>query len=155
MDFRVTGISPEPFRDLFDLTDEALHQRGVRRVFADDDGFPCRVSVAHAAVGEELLLTNFEHQPSPHSPYRANGPIFVRKLATEAFDAVNVIPHPVRSRLLSVRAYDAADLIVDADVIDGSVVEPLIDTLLGRNDVAYLHIHYARRGCYACRVDRA
>lgn len=155
MDFRITGISPQPFRPLFDLSDDALHQMGVQRVFADDDGFPCRVSVAHAAPGEELLLANYQHQPAPHSPYRANGPIFVRKLATEAFDAINVIPEPVRSRLLSVRAYDAGDLIVEADVIDGAAVESMIETFLGREDVAYLHIHYARRGCYACRVDRA
>lgn len=154
MDFRITGISPQPFRPLFDLNDDALHQLGAHRVFADDDSFPCRVSVAHAAQGEELLLVNYEHQPAPHSPYRAAGPIFVRKLAMETFDAINLIPEPVRARLLSVRAYDADDLIVEADVSDGSAIEPLIEQFLRRDDVAYLHIHYARRGCYACRVDR-
>ena len=32
---------------------------------------------------------------------------------------------------------------------------PLIERYLARDDVAYLHIHFARRGCFACRVDRA
>lgn len=155
MDFRITGISPQSFRPLFDLSDDALRQLGVRRVFADDASFPCRVSVAHAAPGEELLLANYEHQPAPHSPYRATGPIFVRRLATEVFDAINVIPEPVRTRLLSVRAYDARGLIVDADVVEGGEVETLIERFFAREDVSYLHIHYARRGCYACRVDRA
>jgi hypothetical protein len=44
---------------------------------------------------------------------------------------------------------------VDADVVDGAEAEPLIERYLARGDVAYLHIHYARRGCFACRVDRA
>jgi hypothetical protein len=155
MDFRITGLPPQPFRPLFDLTDAALLELGMRRVIADDaTGFPCRVSMAHAAPGEELLLAPYEHQPAQHSPYRATGPIFVRKQATEAFDAINAIPAPLRTRLLSVRAYDAADLIVEADVVDGAVVESLIAQYLRKDDVRYLHLHYARRGCYACRVDR-
>ena len=44
---------------------------------------------------------------------------------------------------------------VDADVVDGAAAEPLIQRYLARADVAYLHIHFARRGCYACRADRA
>ena len=154
MDFRITGLSPEPFKPLFAMDDAALAHLGAHRTIADDaTSFPCRVSVAHAVPGEELILLSFEHQGA-HSPYRAAGPVFVRKAATSAFDAVNVIPDPVRARLLSVRAYDAQDLIVDADVVDGSVLERLIEKFLEREDVAYLHVHYARRGCYACRIDR-
>ncbi len=156
MDFRITGLSPQPFQSLFALTDAALADLGATRCFADDSspGFPCRVSVAHALAGEELILLSYEHQGA-HSPYRASGPIFVRKSATAAFAATNAIPDPVRVRLLSVRAYDAQDLIVDAEVVDGSEIEGLIERFFAQKDVAYLHIHYARRGCYACRVDRA
>jgi hypothetical protein len=46
-------------------------------------------------------------------------------------------------------------MIVEAEVVEGNVIEPLIDRYFERSDVAYLHLHYARRGCYACRVDRA
>jgi hypothetical protein len=67
---------------------------------------------------------------------------------------LNNVPEPVRVRLLSVRAYDADDMIVEADVVDGVEVESLIERFFEREDVVYLHIHYARRGCYACRVDR-
>ena len=154
MDFRITGLSPESFKSLFVLDDANLAGLGVRRTIADDaTSFPCRVSLAHADPGEELILMSFEHQGA-HSPYRAAGPIYVRKVAAMAFDAVNVIPEPVRTRLLSVRAYDGQDLIVDAEVVDGKVIEPLIAAFFQREDVAYLHVHYARRGCYACRIDR-
>ena len=154
MDFRITGLSPEPFQPLFALDDTALTGMAAHRTIADDaTGFPCRVSLAHAAPGEELVLLSFEHQ-SAHSPYRATGPIFVRKAATTQFDEVNLIPEPVRARLLSVRAYDAEGLIVVADVVDGKEIESLIEQFFAQEEVAYLHIHYARRGCFACRVDR-
>ena len=154
MDFRVTGLAPDSFKPLFALDDVALARVAMRRAIAGDaTGFPCRVSLAHAAPGEVLLLLSFEHQGA-HSPYRATGPIFVRKAATTAFDAVNTIPEPVLTRLLSVRAYDAHDLIVDADVVDGKALATQIENFFNRIDVAYLHVHYARRGCYACRIDR-
>ena len=45
-------------------------------------------------------------------------------------------------------------MIVDADVIDGARTEKLIDRLFANPEALYLHIHYAKRGCYAARVDR-
>ena len=154
MDFRLSGISPEPFRHLFARDEAALATLGVKRYVADDaKGFPCRVSIEHAAIGEEVLLLSYQHQPAD-SPYRASGPIFVRKSAVAAFDGINEIPAPIRACLLSVRAYDASDLIVDAEVIEGAQIESLIARFFCDERVATLHIHYARRGCFACRVDR-
>ena len=156
MDFRITGLSPEPFKSVFQLDADALAAIGAQRVFADDalPGYPCRVSLAHALPGEELILMSYEHQPE-HSPYRATGPVFARKSALNAFDEVNIVPEPVRVRLLSVRAYDRDDMIVEAEVVEGKEIEALIERYFQCDDVAYLHLHYARRGCYACRVDRA
>ena len=51
-----------------------------------------------------------------------------------------------------------ADAIVgalDADVVEGAAVEPLIARLLANADVSYIHAHYAKRGCYSGRIDRA
>ena len=44
---------------------------------------------------------------------------------------------------------------VDAEVVEGTQLEPLIERLFGDQRVSFLHVHNARRGCYACRVDRA
>ncbi len=106
MSFRVRGLSPEPFRSLFNLSDAELHRVGARRVFADDPAMPCRVSMAHADVGEELLLVNFEHQPA-NTPYRSTHAIYVRKIAAEAYDAVDEISPVLATRLLAVRVFDA------------------------------------------------
>ena len=155
MNYQLRGLEPALFEKLFDLDDTALEERGMRRMRSDQPvGFPCRISLEDTPVGEEVILLPFTHQDS-RSPYRASGPIFVRRGRPAAARIVNELPAYLTLRPLSVRAYDAADEMVDAEVVGGAEAEPLIERYLARADVAYLHIHYARRGCYACRVDRA
>jgi hypothetical protein len=67
MAFRIVGLDPAPFKPLFALSDAALAAIGALRVVADDPRMPCRVSMAHAAPGEELLLLNHAHQPAKHA----------------------------------------------------------------------------------------
>lgn len=155
MSFRVSGLAAAPFQRLFALSDEVLAARGVCRTIADEKpGFPCRVSLEDANPGERLLLLPYEHQPA-HSPYRASGPIFVREQAGEVFDRVGEIPPVLRNRLLSLRAYDGEGMMLDADVIEGGEVECLIARLFTNARVQTIHAHFARRGCYACRIGRA
>lgn len=154
MSFRVLGLSPEQFLPLFDLSDAALHQRGARRIVADDPRLPCRVSLAHALPGEELLLLNFEHQPEK-TPYRSTHAIYVRKVASERFEVVDEVPEVLACRLLAVRAYDAEHMMIDAEVCDGVLAGQMFERLLANSQSSYLHVHNARRGCYAARVERA
>ena len=155
MNYQLRGLEPALFEKLFDLDDAALAGRGMRRMRVDKPvGFPCRISLEDAPVGEDVLLLPYTHQDS-RSPYRASGPIFVRQGRAQAARIVNELPTYLTLRPLSVRAYDAADEMVDADVVDGREAAPLIESYLARADVAYLHVHFARRGCYACRVERA
>lgn len=155
MDYRITGLPAEQFAELQQASDDELRRRGVERhVVETPNSAPCRISLQDAEVGEEVLLFSFPHQTAA-SPYAATGPIFIRRAATRAFDGINVIPDQQRRRLLSVRAYDDADHIVDAEVQPGSELESLIERFFEDPRVRYLHVHNARRGCYACRVDRA
>jgi Protein of unknown function (DUF1203) len=152
--FQLVGLSFEPFASLFVLPDSELMARNVRRVVASEKpGFPCRVSLVDAEVGEELLLLPFEHQPA-HSPYKACGPIFVRKAASQASVDPGVIPDYVRRRLISVRAYDAAHLMADATVCDGTDTASAIQQMFSNGEVAYIHLHNAKRGCFSCLVKR-
>ena len=82
-------------------------------------------------------------------------PIFVREGARQAAPRPGEVPKLLRLRLLSVRAYDSNSLMLDADVVDGKALEPAIERLFSDPRIAYLHVHFARPGCYACRVDRA
>jgi Protein of unknown function (DUF1203) len=154
MSFRITGLSPENFRHLFYLPDETLHEHGAIRMPVDrTPGFPDRIEVRDAEPGESVLLVNFTHQPA-NNPYRASHAIFVREGASAAYDAVDEIPEALRRRTISLRAFDSQHSMVDAGLADGTQLQQLIEQFFSNPDVAYLHAHYATRGCYAARVDR-
>jgi hypothetical protein len=68
---------------------------------------------------------------------------------------VNAIPEVMRIRPISLRAFDAKNEMVDADVVDGAQLEGVIERFFARDEVGYLQAHYAKRGCYAARIDRA
>ncbi|MEI9885209.1 MAG: DUF1203 domain-containing protein [Rhizomicrobium sp.] len=154
MPFRIRGLAPEPFRALFALGDTELAARDIRRVVADAPrSAPCRVTLEDAVPGEELLLLPFAHHTAA-SPYRASGPIYVRKAAEAAFDRAGELPPVFRGRLLAVRAYDAHGTMRDADVADSDPIA-LFEKFFADSEVQYLHVHYARRGCYSCLVERA
>jgi hypothetical protein len=153
LSFHITGLSPAPFAPLFDLDDATLHSQGRLRVTAGQGGFPCRVSLRDAAPGDELLLLNYEHQ-SARSPYRASHAIYVGRGAQVAVLKNDEIAPILVTRLLSVRAFDGAGLMVDAEVVDGQRCADLFNNMLANPAVAYLHAHTARRGCYLARIDR-
>jgi Protein of unknown function (DUF1203) len=154
MSFRITGLSPHPFRHLFGLSDEELAKHGAKRYVADSTpGYPDRIEMRDAEPGETLILLNYIHQPADN-PYRASHAIFVREGAKTAYDRVNEIPDAMRLRQISLRAYDADDLMVDADLVDGREMESVIERFFANPHVAYIQAHYAKRGCYAARIDR-
>ncbi|HEY1252172.1 MAG TPA: DUF1203 domain-containing protein [Thermoanaerobaculia bacterium] len=154
MSYRITGLSPESFRPLFGLSDDELRRRGARRYVVDRKGaFPDRIEVRDAEPGETVLLVNHTHQPA-ENPYRASHAIFVREGADAAYDAIDEIPEVMRRRLLSLRAFDRDDLMLDADVVDGAEADRLIERLFANPETAYIHAHYAKRGCFAARIDR-
>ncbi len=154
MNFRIRGLDPAPFSRYFamDESELALH-RAVRRIADSKPGFPCRVCLADVEPGSPVILLNYEHLPVD-SPYRASHAIFVGP-ATQPFDEPGIVPQALRDRLLAIRAFDGQGMMVDADIAEGRVVEPLLARFLERPGVAYLHAHYARRGCFAARIERA
>jgi hypothetical protein len=155
MSFRITALDPQQFASLFDMSDDALRaNQGARLIATEKPGFPCRVSLVDAEVGEELLLVNYEHQANA-SPYRAAHAIFVRRGAAQAHPGINQVPALLASRTLSLRAFDDHAMIVDADLVDGKELAGALDRLLADPAAAYVHIHYAKYGCYAARVERA
>lgn len=155
MSFRILGLPVDTFAPLFGLPDEALAARGIVRVTADaSPGCPDRIELRDAEPGETLLLVNHVHHDVAN-PYRASHAIYVREGAAQRFDAIDTVPDCFARRLLSLRAFDAQGMMVDADVVDGREAAATIERLFAREDVAELHAHYAKRGCFAGRVLRA
>jgi hypothetical protein len=154
MNFRITGLSPEPFRPYFGLSDAELARLGARRYVTEaGSGYPDRVSLTDLSPGERVLLVNHQHQ-SELTPYRASHAIYVREGEGAAFDAVNEVPPALRSRVLSLRGFDANHMMVEGDLVDGTAVEGMIETMLANPEVSYIHAHFAKRGCYAAKITR-
>ena len=152
--FQLQGLDPAPFQSLFELDEAALAQRGiVRRVVDEYPGVPCRVSLEDAALGEQVLLLPFEHH-AVDSPYRAAGPIFVRRDVARAQVAPDEVPDYVRRRLISLRAYDARHMMIAAEVVPGEDVGAKLQSLFDDAAIRYVHLHKARPGCYSCLALR-
>jgi hypothetical protein len=153
--FRFIALPAERFAPFFGYSDAELEEVGARRMVVDEKpGFPCRVSLLDAEVGETVLLVPFVHHDTT-SPYRASGPIFVRRDARMANPAAGEVPVMFRHRELSVRAFDSSGMMVGTEVVSGRELEKPIRRLFADEDVGYLHIHNAGPGCYNCRVVRA
>jgi Protein of unknown function (DUF1203) len=154
-DFRIQGLSPAPFMPLYGLSDDELAGRNAKRYIADSKpGFPDRIEMRDAEPGERLILVNYVHQPAA-TPYHAGHAVFVLEGAEKTYDAVNEVPEVLRRRILSIRAFDLNHWLVEGDVCDGRELEAAIQRILAKPEAAYLHVHYAKPGCYAARIDRA
>ncbi|WP_372526555.1 DUF1203 domain-containing protein [Piscinibacter sp.] len=152
--FQLSGLAYEHFEPLFRLTDAQLLDFGaIRRVATEQPGFPCRVSLQDAEIGEEVLLFPYQYQASA-SPYRASGPIFVRRGAQQAALPPGHVPLYVSRRLISLRAYDNANMMVDATVCEGTAVAEQLERSFSAPEVAYVHLHNAKQGCFSCTARR-
>jgi Protein of unknown function (DUF1203) len=128
-----------------------LEDAGAVRVVADKpSSFPCRRCLQDAERGEAMLLLSYEPFLGA-SPYAGPGPIYVHEHDCAPF-AGDGLPEQLTRRLLSVRAYDERHMLVDAEVTEGTELEGVAQRLLG-GEAAYLHVHNARPGCFAARID--
>ena len=153
MTYVIRGLNPTPFRSLFAQDEAALAERLATRVTCDAaPGFPCRVSLRDAAGGETLVLVHWEHQ-SAATPYRASHAVFVHEGAERAC-FVDEVPDVLARRTLSLRAFDRVGSMVDAAVVEGRALDPLIREWLDRPEVHTLHAHNAAPGCFAAAIVR-
>lgn len=154
MDYKVASLDLNEFSHLFGLDEQTLAEQHVQRMtVTNKPGYPCRVTLQDAEVGESVLLLNYEHLPV-ESPYRSAHALFVRENATESASFDNEIPEYLQNRQLSVRSFDTSGNMIDADTCAGGELEPLIERLLDDKLAEYLHVHNAARGCYLARINR-
>jgi len=133
-----------------------LNQPVERHVAAG--GEPCRDALRRARPGEALLLASycpFEQA----GPYREYGPVFL--LADEAAEVLagERLPiggeRPYLGASFVLRAYSAAERIVDGAVLTASEAEAHLQGLLARPEVAFVLARFPGYGCYACRIERS
>jgi len=126
---------------------------GLQTVTVVSDGsYPCRRCLTRAAAGEHMLLLSYDPF-TQHSPYAGPGPVYIHTEPCQRHrGAAGAMPAQVAGSLLSLRGYDERAMLVDADVVEAAQACARVRTLLD-DGAAFVHVHFARPGCFAFRVD--
>jgi hypothetical protein len=123
-------------------------------VSADSPGSsPCRHCLRWAQPGERVILFPYAPIPSGH-PYSETGPIFVHADECQRYSATKEYPADFRNGRVF-RAYDAKYKIIDAQIMNGSEPEAVIESLFQNPDTAFVDVRSVTHGCFTFRVQRA
>jgi hypothetical protein len=152
--YRIEGLSSEPFRPLFAMSDAELAGLSARRVIAGaEGGYPCRVSLRDADPGERLILVNHVSNDAP-TPFRASHAIYVREGAQTPPACEDRVPDYLDRRTLSLRGFDCAGMLHSALLAAPGEADARIRDLLAADEVATIHAHNAAFGCFLARIER-
>jgi hypothetical protein len=152
MAYRIDGLAPAQFAELFGMSDQELAGRNARRAVADGPGFPCRITLEEAEPGEELILVNHVSHDAP-TPFRASHAIYVRRAEVAgAFE--DETPPIFATRRLGLRGFDAEGMLRGALLAEPGEADAKIRELLARPEVAEIHAHNAALGCFLARIER-
>jgi len=152
--FKIKSLEAEEFSNLFTLDNSELEKIGATRITVDScPGYPCRVSLEDAEIGEEVILVSYLHHKT-NSPYRGNGPVFVRKKGKTTVLEMDEIPTMLSHRLLSLRGYNRNGIMKKALVVEGENLREQLIKIFENEEISYIHIHNAKPGCFNCSVER-
>ncbi len=155
MTYAINGLSPRAFDQYRGLDDDQLSNLAARRVTATSKpGFPCRITLEDADVGESLiLLHHVSHDVA--TPYRSAYAIYVREKALAASTYRDSIPPVFQGRPLAMRAFSPDGMLLAARIAPSGQADAVILELLVDAAIAYIDVHNAAQGCFAARVERA
>jgi len=114
---------------------------------------PCRHCLRWAQPGERVILFPYAAIPAGH-PYSETGPIFVHADDCQRYSATNEYPADFRNGRVF-RAYDSKYNIIDAQGMNGSEPEAVIEGLFQNLDTAFVDVRSVTHGCFTFRVQRA
>jgi hypothetical protein len=122
-------------------------------VVADSpEGYPCRHCLRYAKPGDRVILFPYAAIPAGH-PYSEIGPIFVHEQPCQRYSTTDEVPQDLR-RGRVMRAYTSNYDMIDAEVVDGSEPEAVIEKLLEKPETAFVDARSVTRGCYTFRIQR-
>lgn len=154
MTYQITGLSPELAKGFEDATAEQLSALGAVKMTATrKPGFPCRISLEDAEVGEDVVL--FHHTSHDvDSPYRSSYAIFTRSGLATAARYTDAVPPVFEGRTLGMRAFGKDAMLKTASLAMPGEADQSIRQLFELDEVAYIDVHNAAHGCFVARVER-
>ena len=154
MNFQIHSLAPAPFDAFFKMSDaQLLAHNIVKSIVQEANSTPCRVSLKDAEVGSTVLLLNHQHLKG-ETPFQASHAIFVTQDVRQSYPKVNQVPHVIHSRIVSIRAFNKQQMMMQADIAQGLEVSEKIQLMLNDKNIEFLHLHYAKHGCYIAQVTR-
>jgi Protein of unknown function (DUF1203) len=150
--FRILPLATE----IAERARRAVEDRGADHaiVVADSPhGYPCRHCLRFAQLGERVVLFPYQSIPAGH-PYSEIGPIFVHAESCERYAATHEYPADFRDGRV-MRAYDSKFDMIDAEVVNGSKPESVIEKLFQNPETAFVDARSVTRGCFTFRILRA
>jgi len=153
-DYRCVAIRTED-AERFRRADEDDFGHRIQRL-TSDRSYPCRHCLREATAKNGMLLLSYQ-TPKPQSVYGQPTAIFLCAHACEQFEQPNRIADIVNNRLVSFRAFRGDGMMIyDANRIgEGGNYDPIVRTILARDDVAYINTHTTKAGCLLCHIERA
>ena len=155
MSFRAVGLPLSPFEPLFALGDAELAARGMRRMIVDEKpGFPCRVTLEDAEPGERADPAAVRAPARPFALSRLGPDLRARGRARAVRRGRRRAAGPARTAAVRCAAMTART----------ASSRPMSSTATMRSRRSrgsshatmsrYIHVHNAKRGCFACRIER-
>ena len=89
-----------------------------------------------------------------NTPCAATHAIYLRKDAIQAQVDVGDVSQVLARRLLSARGFNTQNLMVDADLVDGSNLAEKLEGLFATSEIEFVHVHHAKQGCFAALATR-
>ena len=115
---------------------------------------PCRLCLRAFNVGQDRRIL-FTFDPfAGIEPLPLPGPVFIHEAGCERHAEDAGFPEDIRDRSLTLQAYGPGRRLVVEEYHKDGDVDSVIDRLLGRADVSYIHVRDASAGCYDCRIER-
>lgn len=126
------------------------------RRISDGHGVPCRHCLKNVGAGEAYLILAYRPFPALQ-PYAETGPIFLHAEPCERAADADMLPELFgNTASYIVRGYGHDDRIVygTGAVVPTPEIRDRAGQLLGRPEIAYLHMRSAKNNCYQCRIER-
>ncbi len=152
--FTVSAIRPS------DL--ERIRSRGVDdfgnplelTINQHESGTPLRCCLRDAAIGEPVTL--IAYQPADRGgPYAEVGPVFIHAEPCSGYLQTDAYPEGFRRRRQLFRAYGPTGRQVHNQIVEPGDQEAVIEDLMSRADVDFIHSRNVLAGCYMFAVERA
>jgi hypothetical protein len=150
--YRIEGLEREPFEALFAMSDAELAERRAMRTVAVGPGYPCRISLEEAELGEPLVLVNHVSN-DVETPFRARHAIYVRR-GVERGRYTDAVPPIFATRTLGLRGFDAEGMLRGALLVPPGEADAKIRALFEQPAIAEIHAHTAALGCFLARIER-